>query len=969
LVRTFLLSRVREFQRSDEVISRSDGLHGDEKQIKIRPRRLGKGSRSLQGAALLCLQLTLALGVRKAVPFQRSRPGIVGRGGATGGVTVRRIVYCVVLALATPCFLRLVAAKSHRLTPATSYALPNGLVVVIREDHTTPNVAVELWVRAGSRYEDSGHWGQAHFLEHMMGATRLPVAPGRVLDGNAQTRRDFCRYYLLIGAESIEYALAVQADRLDFPLSAMNEARLNANRDIVLNEYRGNESRPFGFGSTTDVKMLVNTYGPQHPYGRPIQLNGDVSRLTPEDMRFWLANRYLPSESLLLVVGDLSPDRVRALVEKYFDPIPSVKDPSVPPRARVTIEPLRPTPEKHEQVHVAAPAGRLFAAWATPRYGSPEADYLALFDEILAAPETGRLYRRLVYQERLATATVADTQLEELAGSIRATVELRPGADFKKAESLLLETVAELAQTGPTDTELATAKAVVQLRFAHELERLGFQGSESELIGEGVLFTSDAGAYEKRLNRIRHATPSDVLRAALAWVLGHGYFLTAIAGLPIGTGTAIDRTQPVSLPPLVPPTFPAVETVHLKDGLSLVSVLRSQSLLTNVTVVVPADRAETIEQRSVLARALTDRDPSNQTVSADAWRAAIAGGCSVERNADNLATTISLDCLAEDSSAALKAAATLFGTERVGDSVLRRVSQDAALSRVSLDDTARARDELATLLAGVPGNFIQPASSTATSPEGQCFRLNGATLIITGPTSLAELETKINEYFVTPAHCQDHAAGEQRTESEASVAVESGLYAIDVPGRVQTVIVAGNRLPPVTMDNLLIARLATAVAANRINTDLREQHHWAYGAQATIATAPDGVPTIVLSTEVQADKTADAISEIRHAWGKEVRATDTARLALYRRDLTRQMAGDMGGVSGIDAALADLVRLGLPPTAYSQLLPRAASVDGTSLDAALQLLQNDKLVFVLAGDIRQLRPQLDAAGLKLTQLP
>jgi hypothetical protein len=87
---------------------------------------------------------------------------------------------------------------------------------------------------------------------------------------------------------------------------------------------------------------------------------------------------------------------------------------------------------------------------------------------------------------------------------------------------------------------------------------------------------------------------------------------------------------------------------------------------------------------------------------------------------------------------------------------------------------------------------------------------------------------------------------------------------------------------------------------------------------------------------------------------------------LYRRDLTRQMVGD---VSGINAAVADLIRLGLPPTAYSQLLPRAATVDGTSLDAALQLLETDKLVFVLAGDVRQLRPQLDAAGLKLTQLP
>src|SRR5579872_3820055 len=181
---------------------------------------------------------------------------------------MRRTVLYAGLALSALCLAPNIAAQSTDLLPTTSYTLLNGLRVVIGEERSSPNVAVELWVRAGTRYEDAGHWGQAHFFEHMLGATRVPPLPGRVLDGNAQTRRDFCRYYLMVGAESLEYALALEADQLDFPVAAMNESRLGANRDIVINEYRGNESRPYGFGSATDVKLLVNGFGPQHPYGR-----------------------------------------------------------------------------------------------------------------------------------------------------------------------------------------------------------------------------------------------------------------------------------------------------------------------------------------------------------------------------------------------------------------------------------------------------------------------------------------------------------------------------------------------------------------------------------------------------------------------------------------------------------------------------------------------------------------------------
>jgi len=180
--------------------------------------------------------------------------------------------------------LALISAAPHafaddagRGAPVT-FSLANGLSVLIYEDANVSNVAVELWVRAGSRYEGLGHWGQAHFFEHMFGVTRLPAAPGRVLDGNAQTRRDFCRYYLLVDRDAVEYAIAAQADRLDYPLAAKSAQRLEANRDIVINEFRGYESRPFGFGSTTHIKMLINGFGSREADFRFV-LEGDAQTL------------------------------------------------------------------------------------------------------------------------------------------------------------------------------------------------------------------------------------------------------------------------------------------------------------------------------------------------------------------------------------------------------------------------------------------------------------------------------------------------------------------------------------------------------------------------------------------------------------------------------------------------------------------------------------------------------------------
>ncbi len=873
---------------------------------------------------------------------------------------MRRTVLYAGLALSALCLAPNIAAQSTDLLPTTSYTLLNGLRVVIGEERSSPNVAVELWVRAGTRYEDAGHWGQAHFFEHMLGATRVPPLPGRVLDGNAQTRRDFCRYYLMVGAESLEYALALEADQLDFPVAAMNESRLGANRDIVINEYRGNESRPYGFGSATDVKLLVNGFGPQHPYGRPIQLNGDISRLQPEDMQLWLASHYVPSESILLIVGNVTPDWVQPLVKRYFEPIPPAKDLIVGPRSRVTREQVHPTVERHERMDLAAPASRLFAAWATPAYGSPDADYLTLFDDILAAPEFGRLYRRLVLEEKLAATTAADAQLEELAGLIRATVDLRPGVDVQKAEASMLETLTELLRTGPTPEELAMAKTLQRTRFARQLEQLGFQNSCIDLLGEGALFTGGPATYRQRQNRIAAATPADVARVLHSWVQGHGYFLTAVATVKAEATTPIDRTQPVSLPPLSPPTPPPAELKVLRNGITLVTVPRPQSLLTNITLIAPpTNPSETADHRLAYARAVMDRDVSNQSSRARAWRACISQGCYTDVTADALGTVVSIEGLSPASAAALHAAASFFNSERLDAGALQRAARNPR-DRASLDPATQARNALMELLAS-----REPAGAKSAPPSKLTpFSSQRATLIVTGRFDRTTIEAVLERDF-RASDAPDAPA--PATVTEPSPVLKPGVHIIDAPGRAQTVIATGHRLPPITIDSWVTAHLAAELASARANTNLREQHHWAYGAQASLINTVDGAPAIVISTEVQADKTAEAIAEIRRELEAPVRPADVARLALYRRDLIRQLASG-GAISRIAATFAHLTRTGIPATGLPTVLGHAQGVDGTSLHDAVGLLQQNSPMFVLVGDLKQIRSQIQAIGLDVSEM-
>ncbi|MEN9790716.1 MAG: hypothetical protein RLZZ63_374, partial [Gemmatimonadota bacterium] len=284
--------------------------------------------------------------------------------------------------------------------PIETYTLPNGLRVVLSEDHATPIVAVNLWYHVGSANEREGRTGFAHLFEHMLfqgsaqvGANEhfeLIQRAGGTLNGS--TWLDRTNYYETLPSHQLELALWLEADRMARLLPAMTQEKLDTQRDVVKNERRWSvDNQPYG---TWWERLPALCFPPEHPFHH--SLIGSMEDLTDaslDDVATFFRTYYTPDNAVLTIAGDVDPDEARRLVERHFGAIPrgtgrpALPDMSLPPtfggRRRAVVEDA-----------VVAP--RLFLAFRIPPAGA-EAWYAAyLLSAVLGSGEACRLETALV---------------------------------------------------------------------------------------------------------------------------------------------------------------------------------------------------------------------------------------------------------------------------------------------------------------------------------------------------------------------------------------------------------------------------------------------------------------------------------------------------------------------------------------------------------------------------------------------
>ncbi len=399
----------------------------------------------------------------------------------------------------------------------TDERLPNGLRLIVAEDHLAPVVAVNLWYNVGSKHEEPGRTGFAHLFEHVMfqgsghvGKAEhmaLVQAAGGTLNGT--TWLDRTNYFETMPSHQLELALWLEADRMATLLDALSQENLDNQREVVKNEKRSSyDNRPYG---SWNEKLLGHLFPPAHPYHHPtIGSIEDLDAASLEDVQAFFRTWYAPDNAVLSVVGDCDRAQVHAWVEKYFGGIPA--NGSFPPIADLTLPEVLGE-ERREVVHDRVPLARVYLGFRAPVFGDVRLDALDIASQILAGGKGSRLHRRLVRDERLAQ-DVAFFTLGFVGGSVSAGwATVRPGVDVAAVEAAFLDELAKLAAEPPTEDELARARALVE---ADELGALARVEERADRLSMYATLFDDPGLINDLLPRYLSVTAEQIRSIAAA---------------------------------------------------------------------------------------------------------------------------------------------------------------------------------------------------------------------------------------------------------------------------------------------------------------------------------------------------------------------------------------------------------------------------------------------------------------------
>jgi predicted Zn-dependent peptidase len=391
-------------------------------------------------------------------------------------------------------------AKSPELrVDYTKETLPNGLNVIYHVDHSTPVAAVLLWYNVGSKVEQSGKTGFAHLFEHMMFQGSKNVAKGQHFalleaaggrggaDINGTTNWDRTNYFEQLPSNQLELALWLEADRMGTLLQAMDQAKLDNQREVVKNERRQSiDNQPYG---TWPEKMEEALFPEGHPYHHDvIGSMADLSAASLTDVENFFKTYYAPNNAVLVVAGDIDVPQARQLVRKYFGPIP--RGPKVPPLANMRLPEIVGHQQRYVIVDSQVPAPAIYVGYRVPSAKDSRAPVVSLLGDVIGSGRSSRLYDALVRRQQVATSVAGfNFGLADGADMLVFTATGKPGSNPDSLEVALL---AELAGASSfTQGELERARASERFAFVNGLQTTGGFGGRADRLAEGWTFFHD----------------------------------------------------------------------------------------------------------------------------------------------------------------------------------------------------------------------------------------------------------------------------------------------------------------------------------------------------------------------------------------------------------------------------------------------------------------------------------------------
>ena len=398
------------------------------------------------------------------------------------------------------------------------YTLPNGLEVILHEDHSTPIVAVDTWYHVGSGDEQVGRTGFAHLFEHIMFMGSQHVAVGAFdqllesagANNNGSTTEDRTNYYETLPSNALPLALWLDSDRMGYLLPTMDLAKVNLQRDVVKNERRQRvDNVPYG---RADEVILAALYPRSHPYSWPvIGSMADLSAASLADVQNFFKTYYAPNNATLTIAGDFDPATVKTLVAQYFGSIP--RGPAIQRRTAVPAVAIPRDTFLVLEDHVQLP--RLFYTWHSVKDLSKDDAALDILAQIVANDKNSRLYKKLVYELQVAQNVGAFQDGGRLDGKFQIDVTPKPGQKVADIDRLVQTEITNVINNGVTPRELRRAQNSYKATFLNRLasvlgkaERLNYY---NYIAGNPDFVQQDAARYER-------VTAGDVQRVAKTYL-------------------------------------------------------------------------------------------------------------------------------------------------------------------------------------------------------------------------------------------------------------------------------------------------------------------------------------------------------------------------------------------------------------------------------------------------------------------
>jgi zinc protease len=430
--------------------------------------------------------------------------------------------------------------------PFTHATLDNGLDVIVHEDRDCPIVAVNVWYHVGSKNEVPGRTGFAHLFEHLMfegsqhhdeGYFRPLQEAGGVLNGS--TNADRTNYWEVVPSTALELALWMESDRMGYLLPALSDAKFENQRSVVMNERRQNyENRPYGFAGMSIAAAL---YPADHPYHwMTIGEADDLVAAKLDDVKAFFQTYYGPRNASLALAGDVDAQQAIDLAARYFGEIDGGQKPPPVAPGPVTLdrEILLVLEDRIE-------LPRIYLAWHSPElFGSDDAA-LDLVSDLLAGGKTSRLYRSLVYDQRIATEIAASQNSRELGSFFQVVATAAPGRTLVELERAISYELAQVIDRVPSDREMERCLAQAEAHFLYRLQTVGGFGGKSDQLNAYNIYLGNPGYFERDLERYRTAMPADLQRAAARWLGPHRVVLSVV---PRGqSALALPGSMPVTV--------------------------------------------------------------------------------------------------------------------------------------------------------------------------------------------------------------------------------------------------------------------------------------------------------------------------------------------------------------------------------------------------------------------------------------